>query len=183
MKNMDSPPSPSDEMILRRLGTVKNGMKKPLLEAGGDGIELRGEVDAVRERVRRSKDEISEIVIDKDMTDILHGIEEYSHIVVLYWAHKVPESGRKLTRVHPMGRAEIPAVGIFSTCSPARPNPVLTTVVRLRARKGNVLKVSGLDAVDGSPVIDIKPYVREFYDRNDVRIPGWMRQLCDEMRD
>jgi tRNA-Thr(GGU) m(6)t(6)A37 methyltransferase TsaA len=115
------------------------------------------------------------------MQDILHGIEEYSHLVVLYWAHLVPESSRLLSRVHPMGREEYPLVGIFSTLSPARPNPILASVVRLHERNENFITVSGLDAVDGSPVIDIKPFVEEFYTRMDVRIPGWMRKICDEM--
>ena len=101
--------------------------------------------------------------------------------VVLYWAHKVPAQGRCLARVHPMGREEIPLTGIFSTCSPARPNPILMTVVKLRERKGNTLVVSGLDAVDGSPVLDIKPYVNSFYPQDGVAIAGWMRRLLEEM--
>jgi tRNA (Thr-GGU) A37 N-methylase len=82
-----------------------------------------------------------------------------------------------------MGRKEYPLVGIFCTCSPARPNPVLMTVVRLHKKEGNILKVSGLDAIDGSPVIDIKPYVEDFYPRKDVRISGWMQRICEQMRD
>jgi tRNA (Thr-GGU) A37 N-methylase len=81
-----------------------------------------------------------------------------------------------------MGRRDLPEVGIFSTCSPARPNPVLTTVVRLIRREKNVLTVTGLDAIDGSPVIDIKPYVSEFYPREGVRIPAWMEQIQEEIR-
>jgi len=83
--------------------------------------------------------------------------------------------------VHPMGRADIPKTGIFSTCSPARPNPVLATVVRLHARRGNVLEVTGLDAVDGSPLIDIKPYVPSHYPQADVRVPAWMEELMKEI--
>src|SRR5690606_1748912 len=110
--------------------------------------------NSTMDHVREMRQSISEIVIDERLVALLDGIEEYSHLMVLYWAHKVPEEGRSLTRVHPMGRSEIPEVGIFSTCSPARPNPVLTTVVRLSRRRENVLEVAGLDAVDGSPVID-----------------------------
>jgi len=80
-----------------------------------------------------------------------------------------------------MGRKEFPLVGIFSTCSPARPNPVLTTVVRLCGRKGNTLTVTGLDAVDGSPVVDIKPYVKDFYPQDRVLIPEWMQRLQREV--
>jgi tRNA (Thr-GGU) A37 N-methylase len=80
-----------------------------------------------------------------------------------------------------MGRKDLPEVGIFSTCSPARPNPVLTTVVRLVRRRDNVLEVTGLDAINGSPVIDIKPYVSEFYPREDIRIPAWMEQIQSDI--
>ena len=80
-----------------------------------------------------------------------------------------------------MGREDIPLTGIFSTCSPARPNPVLMTVVELRQRRGNVLTVAGLDAINGSPVIDIKPYVAEFYPREGVVVAEWMARLMAEM--
>lgn len=187
MKNLDklshhSSGTPGG-IILHEVGTVRNKVKKPFLEAGDDGIKMQGEMDAIKGEIRESQDAISEIIINKKMIDILHGIEEYSHLIVLYWAHKVPESSRALTRVHPMGRKEYPLVGIFSTCSPARPNPVMMTVVRLRAKKENILQVSGLDAVDGSPVIDIKPYVKEFYTQKEVCISEWMQKICEEMVD
>jgi tRNA-Thr(GGU) m(6)t(6)A37 methyltransferase TsaA len=169
-------------MVLREVGRVRNEVKKPILVAGEDGIELQEDLDAVKRRVHRTECDISEIIIEEEMIDILHGIEDYSHLVVLYWAHLVPEPSRSLTHVHPMGRADFPLMGIFSTCSPARPNPVLMTIVRLHEKKENVLRVSGLDAVDGSPVIDIKPFVGDFYTRQDVRIPGWMQRIIDEMR-
>jgi len=179
-----SPHSPGEEnsgLTLRPVGIIKSGIEEPFLRAGGDGIDMRGEVKDVRAEVRRLRQEISEIVIDKNLVNLLDGIEAYSHLVVLYWAHRVPEKSRSLTRVHPMGRKEFPMVGIFSTCSPARPNPLLMTVVRLCGRKGNVLEVTGLDAVDGSPVVDIKPYVKEFYPRQEVRIPDWMESILREV--
>lgn len=180
-------PYASDEtpnrMMLRAVGTIKNMVKKPFLIAGDRDIEMQGAIDDIRDEIRESHHAMSEIVIKKAMTQLLDGIEHYSHLVVLYWAHKVPESSRILTRVHPMGRKENPLVGIFCTCSPARPNPVLMSVVRLRGKKKNILHVSGLDAVDGSPVIDIKPYVKEFYPQMEVRIPDWMQKLCKEMKD
>ena len=82
-----------------------------------------------------------------------------------------------------MGRKDYPIQGIFSTCSPARPNPVLMTVVRLIERKDNILVVTGLDAVNESPVIDIKPYVGRFYPDEDIRIPDWMQQIQQEVAD
>nr|WP_228369604.1 tRNA (N6-threonylcarbamoyladenosine(37)-N6)-methyltransferase TrmO [Methanothrix harundinacea] len=170
------------DMTLRPVGLIKNRIDELSLVAGGAGLEMRGELDATMEQVREVRQAISEIVIDETLTGILDGIEEYSHLVVLYWAHKVPEEGRSLVKVHPMGRKDIPEVGIFSTCSPARPNPVLTTVVRLCGLRGNVLEVAGLDAVDGSPVVDIKPYVKDSYPKDGVTVPDWMERLQNEVR-
>jgi tRNA-Thr(GGU) m(6)t(6)A37 methyltransferase TsaA len=169
------------EMTLRSVGFIKNRIEEPFLVAGDEGLEMRGEFDSTMDHVREVRQAISEIVIDERLVDILDGIEDYSHLVVIYWAHKVPEQGRSLTRVHPMGRRDIPELGIFSTCSPARPNPVLTTVVQLCGRKENVLEVAGLDAVDGSPVVDIKPYVKDSYPQEGVRVPDWMERLQKEV--
>ncbi|QSZ68466.1 tRNA (N6-threonylcarbamoyladenosine(37)-N6)-methyltransferase TrmO [Methanofollis aquaemaris] len=167
-------------MVLRPVGVVRNSTKEPFLVAGGDGLALREDLDDAMEHVHETNNGTSEIVVNKDLIESLDGIEDYSHLTVLYWAHQVPETGRSLTRVHPMGRKDMPLTGLFGTCSPARPNPVLVTVVRLCGRNENVLEVAGLDAIDGSPVIDIKPYVREFFPREGVRIPWWMQQFMRE---
>lgn len=171
----------SGEMVLRPVGVIRNRTREPFLIAGEEGIAMRGDLNDAMERVRETDDDTSEIVIHDDLIEILDGVEEYSHLTVLYWAHQVPEISRTLTRVHPMGRNDMPLTGVFGTCSPARPNPVLMTVVRLCRRNKNVLEVAGLDAIDGSPVIDIKPYVRDFFPREDIRIPGWMQQIQQEV--
>ena len=179
-----SPPSRSEApqiLMLRPVGIVKSKIKEPFLTAGDDGINMKRKIDVAKAEIRRVAREVSEIVINEDLLNNLDGIEEYSHLVVLYWAHRVPEKSRSLSRVHPMGRKEFPRVGIFCTRSPARPNLVLTTVVRLLERKENVLRVTGLDAIDGSPVIDIKPYVQEFYPRQEVRVPEWMERIVREV--
>lgn len=162
------------------VGIVKNDVKEPFLVAGDEGLDMCKNMEKVREEIRELDQSISTIVIDEAWVDALQGIEAYSHLLVLYWAHKVTKQGRSLKRVHPMGREEIPEVGLFCTCSPARPNPVLAGVVRLRERKGNLLVVSGLDAIDGSPVIDIKPYVNSWYPQEGISMPEWMRQLVEE---
>ncbi|MCK9298731.1 MAG: tRNA (N6-threonylcarbamoyladenosine(37)-N6)-methyltransferase TrmO [Methanoculleus sp.] len=170
-------------MILRPVGFVRNTVQEPFLVAGRDGISTREGPAASRDHVRSVKEAVSDIVIDENRIALLDGIEDYSHITVLYWGHKVPEESRSVDRVHPMGRTDIPLKGIFSTCSPARPNPVLATIVALHTRRGNVLEVTGLDAVDGSPVIDIKPYVPAQYPKGGVRIPAWMDGLMKEVND
>jgi tRNA-Thr(GGU) m(6)t(6)A37 methyltransferase TsaA len=100
----------------------------------------------------------------------------------LYWAHKTTAEGRALKQVHPMGRKEIPARGVFATCSPARPNPVLMSVVELLERRDNVLTVSKLDAIDQSPVLDIKPYVKNQFPQEGARTPDWMGKLMEEAK-
>ena len=169
------------EMILRQVGIIKNEIKEPILLAGDEGLKMQEELDSALTHVHEVREGISKIIIDEDLVDVLDGIVDYSHLLVLYWAHKVPEKSRSLTKVHPMGSDEYPLKGIFSTCSPARPNPVLLTVVQLIERKDNVLEVSGLDAIDGSPVIDIKPYVSDVYPQKEVSIPKWMNQILREV--
>ena len=71
-------------------------------------------------------------------------------------------------------------MGIFATRSPARPNPICLTTVRLVKRKANVLKVEGLDALDGSPLLDIKPYTPSYEAADEVKLADWMMQLHKE---
>lgn len=99
----------------------------------------------------------SEIEILEEFSPALDGIEDFSHIIVLYWMHRL-ESVSGPLKVHPAGLKELPLVGLFATRSPRRPNPIGLTTVRLLSRHGNRLRVAGLDALDGSPVIDIKSY-------------------------
>lgn len=170
----------AEDFILRPIGIVKNNNIEPFLVASDDGIKMKEQHEANMKHVRQIHEETSEIILDKNIIEIIEGIEEYSHLVILYWAHKVPEQSRSLTKVHPMGRECFSKVGIFATCSPARPNPILMTVVRLSGIRDNILEVTGLDAVDGSPVIDIKPYVRNFYPQDTISIPEWMQYIQKE---
>jgi formylmethanofuran dehydrogenase subunit E len=180
-ENIDSQDVTNFFSGIRPVGIIKNEIKEPFLVAGDEGLDMQKSMEKVREEVRKLDQRISTIIVDENWVDALQGIETYSHLLVLYWAHKVTEQGRSLKQVHPMGRKEIPAVGLFCTCSPARPNPLLACVVRLRGRKGNILEVSGLDAIDGSPVIDIKPYVNSWYPQEGISMPEWMQRLMEEV--
>ncbi|MFC2072608.1 tRNA (N6-threonylcarbamoyladenosine(37)-N6)-methyltransferase TrmO [Chloroflexota bacterium] len=160
------------EMMLRAVGIVRSEIKEPSLIAKSGDLHSRG----VLEDVKRGQDVTSEILIYDNLTGILDGIEDFSHILVIYWAHFTSEADRYLIKVHPMGRKDLPEKGIFATCSPARPNPVCLSVVPLLERNGNLLKVKGLDAVDGSPVIDIKPYNPRYYRVNEAKVAAWMTQ-------
>jgi tRNA-Thr(GGU) m(6)t(6)A37 methyltransferase TsaA len=166
-----------DGIVLRRVGVVKSPLAEPSLVPEHGDLAWKTRVG----RAAEGRVVVSEIWIDESLTGILDGIEEFSHILVLYWAHRVPEEGRSIIKAHPMGRKDLPLVGIFATCSPARPNPLCGIVVRLLERKGNLLRVQGLDAIDGSPVLDIKPYNPSYYPVGEVRIPPWLEQLCREL--
>jgi tRNA-Thr(GGU) m(6)t(6)A37 methyltransferase TsaA len=161
------------DMVVRPVGVVKSPLKEPSLAAEHGDLSWKIRAD----RAAEERAVVSEIVIDAAFRGILDGINAFSHCLVLYWAHWVSEGGRSMVKAHPMGRKDLPLVGIFATCSPARPNPICATVVKLLERNGNLLKVQGLDAVDGSPIIDIKPYNPSYYPVGEVRIASWLEQI------
>lgn len=116
----------------------------------------------------------SEIIIEEDLKEALSRIDEFSHIVVIYWMHKLPPSQRSIIKVHPKGNQTLPLIGVFASRSPARPNPIGITTVKLLERRGNVLKVTGLDAIDGTPVLDIKPYIPDDNSPTEAKTPDWL---------
>jgi tRNA-Thr(GGU) m(6)t(6)A37 methyltransferase TsaA len=109
-----------------------------------------------------------EIAVFEEFAPALDDLEGFSHIIVLFAFHR--SSGFKLKTVPP---GESRPRGVFATRSPHRPNPLGMSVLRLLSRDGPVLKVSGLDLVDGTPVFDIKPYTRR--DRKSRIRTGWLK--------
>ncbi|MBI9083688.1 MAG: tRNA (N6-threonylcarbamoyladenosine(37)-N6)-methyltransferase TrmO [Desulfobacterales bacterium] len=169
-------------MVLEPIGRVISEIKRPILLAGKSGLTLQERMDKVRAHHRKIRDGQSELLVFDRWAPLLDGIEGFSHILVLYWPHLIdPQRRRTLEKVHPMGRQDLPEQGIFATCSPARPNPVLVSAVRLVKRQGNILTVQGLEAVDNSPIIDIKPYVTSYYGPCETTVPDWMAQIQREM--
>jgi len=147
-------------ITLKAIGVVRNGIKQPPKQ-----------VPFGWEKV------VSDIVVDSGLTEALDGLGKFSHIKVIYWMHQAATTGQLSMKVHPMGKQELPLVGLFATRSPHRPNPVGETTVRLLQCQGNILKVEGLDAIDGTPVIDIKPYVPEFDSAAKATVPQWIANL------
>jgi len=139
---------------VKAIGVVRNEVKHPLKQDW--------------EKV------VSDIVVESSLTEALDGLEEFSHIIVLYWMHRVAATGELPTKVHPRGRQELPLVGLFATRSPQRPNPVGVATVRLLKRRDNILRVEGLDAIDGTPVIDIKPYLPGYDSAANARVARWI---------
>jgi tRNA-Thr(GGU) m(6)t(6)A37 methyltransferase TsaA len=124
----------------------------------------------------RDKNLISQIVFREELTEALEGIQDFSHLFVIFWLHKIEKKERETMKVHPRGRQDHPLLGIFATRTPHRPNPLGLTRVRLLGVEDNVITVQGLDAFDGTPVLDIKPF--DFWDTTkDVKVPEWWMKL------
>ena len=140
------------EINLKALGVVRSEIKEPTRQ--------------------KSPKNVAEIIIDANLTEALDNLEEFSHIIILYWIHKSPHQAPK--KVHPKGNPSREAMGVFATRSPDRPNPIGKTTVKLLERKDNVLKVQGMDAIDGTPVLDIKPYIPGYDSVDNAKAPKWM---------
>jgi tRNA-Thr(GGU) m(6)t(6)A37 methyltransferase TsaA len=118
----------------------------------------------------------AEIELDPTWAGALDGIEEFSHVWVVWWLDRFDAPPSSL-HVRPERREEMPLIGIFATRSPQRPNPIAMTAVRLLARKGNRLRVQGLDAYEGTPVLDLKPYLRRGDLIPEATMPHWLEDL------
>ena len=114
----------------------------------------------------------SDIILRDDLFEALDSIEGFSHVIVVFDLHLVPETVRRL-RVT-VGNEEIPPErGVLATRSQLRPNSIGVSVVAIMHRRQNVLRVRGLDAVNGSPVLDLKPYLPEYDAVTDATLPPW----------
>jgi tRNA-Thr(GGU) m(6)t(6)A37 methyltransferase TsaA len=127
----------------------------------------------------RNKGNVSQIVFREDLEEALDGIEKFSHIFVIFWMHEISKEDRRTIKVHPRGRMDMPLLGAFATRTPHRPNPIGLTVVELLKVEGNVATVRGLDAFDGTLVLDIKPF--DHWDvPEDASVPEWWMKLEKE---
>lgn len=118
---------------------------------------------------------LSRIRIYDDFRDGLAGLEAFSHLIVLYWFHhRDTNAERSVLRVTPRRHPGAPEVGVFSSRSPSRPNPIGFCVVELEKLEGSILQVKGLDAFEGSPIIDLKPYIPHADAVTHARVPAWV---------
>jgi tRNA-Thr(GGU) m(6)t(6)A37 methyltransferase TsaA len=109
--------------------------------------------------------------------EALAGLDGFSHVEVVFLFHRVAESAVVAGARHPRGRSDWPKVGIFAQRGKDRPNRLGVTACRLLAVEGTTLRVAGLDAIDGTPVLDVKPCMLGFLPRGDVREPQWAGAL------
>jgi len=125
------------EMVLKPIGIIRT----PITDA--DKAPRQGSESAVS----------GKLIVDEQYRDALLGLQKGWKIVILYWMHLAE---RDMLQVHPRGDRTRPLRGVFSTRSPQRPNPVSLDTVEITGIKGTVIDVIGLDAVDGTPLLDIK---------------------------
>ena len=107
----------------------------------------------------------------------LEGLEEFSHAEIVYYFDKVDPEKVVRTGRRPRGNPDWPSVGILAQRGKDRPNRIGATIVRIVKREGRTLEVADLDAIDGTPVLDVKPVMREFLPREPVRQPHWATEL------
>jgi tRNA-Thr(GGU) m(6)t(6)A37 methyltransferase TsaA len=120
------------------------------------------------------------VLADGMPPEALAGLVSFSHVEVLFLFHQVPPEKIVRDARHPRNNPDWPKVGIFAQRGKNRPNRIGSTICRVLSVEGRVLTVAELDAIDGTPVLDIKPVMREFLPRGTIRQPGWVSEL---MRD
>jgi len=147
-----------EKIVLNPIGYVKT-------EAVGDEV--------------KDKSRTSQIVLRDNLVEALDGITGFSHLFVLFWLSQIPDEQRMTLKVHPRGRMDMPLLGVFATRTNLRPNSIGLTLVELLKVEGNTLTVRGLDAFDGTPILDIKPFDSWDTAKN-ARVPDWWIKLNEK---
>lgn len=146
------------DIIMHPIGYVKNNVKSKKDTSWGE--------------------DVSTIVLSEKYYTGLKGIEDFSHAIIIYYLDQAIYESEKHLQRKPQNREDMPLVGIFSQRGKDRPNKIGTTSVQIVSADGKSLKVKGLDAIDGTPVLDIKPYYPS-YDRKDAHVPEWVDRLME----
>lgn len=138
----------------------------------------------VKNAVEAKKDvswgeEISYLILDEEYEEGLKGLSDFSYITLIYYLDKAKFDKDKHLVRRPQNREDMPLVGIFAQRAKDRPNPIGMTSVELVAVEKNIITVRGLDAIDGTPILDIKPYYPMYDCKEKVRIPEWVSRLME----
>lgn len=150
------------DIVLKPIGTVRS--------ARGEPVDDRW--DAVTTRI--------ELDVAQFTADATAGLSDFSHIDVIYHFDRVPDAEIQTGARHPRGRADWPLVGIFAQRGKGRPNRLGACTCRLERVDGLTLHVRGLDAIDATPVLDIKPVMKGFLPRGEIREPDWAGEIMRE---
>jgi tRNA-Thr(GGU) m(6)t(6)A37 methyltransferase TsaA len=131
----------------------------------------------------RDRSLVAKIVLTTGLAPALDGITEWSHLYVIYWLHQIPPREEPLLH-HPSLEGLAQPLGILATRAPIHPNPIGLTLVELLKREENVLWVKGLDALDDTPVLDIKPYPDWEKGRlivvTNFCVPEWLSNILED---
>ncbi|MHB8575196.1 MAG: tRNA (N6-threonylcarbamoyladenosine(37)-N6)-methyltransferase TrmO [Dehalococcoidia bacterium] len=144
-----------DEIVMRPVGLVHNAARR-LRRDGWEEIESR-------------------IDLDPALSEALRGLAGFSHVIVLTWLHLAAAEPRDRLSLHPQDNPRLPRIGVFALRVAGRPNPIGCSVVRLVGVEGNSVRVRGLDAIDGTPVLDLKPYLPPYDSMPEAALPDWAR--------
>lgn len=118
---------------------------------------------------------VTDLVLNEEYKEALEGLEDYSHLIVIYWMHEVTTCD---IRHVPQGRVDdVPEVGIFACRCPQRPNPIGITTTQILSIKDDVVTVKGLDVIKNTPILDIKPYTPQYDTAQDAKVPEWVNKL------
>lgn len=143
---------PREPVSYKAIGVVRN----PVRQSRPDGWE------SVR----------SDVILREELEPALDAIDGFSHVIVVFHIDRVPEEAQRLRIA--VGNEDVPPErGVLATRSQLRPNPIGTSVARVLHRRKNVLRVQGLDALDGTPVLDVKPYLPQFDAVPQAQLPPW----------
>ena len=143
-------------------------------------------IGTVRSTRREAIDDLwdgeeASIELNSDFSpDALLGLSDFSHVEILFFMDQVESQKIEVGARHPRNNTEWPKVGIFAQRGKNRPNQIGATVCEIISVVGRVLTVKGLDAIDGTPVLDIKPWVKEFAPRGAVKQPAWITELMEK---
>jgi len=146
-------------------------------------IEAIGRIEAARKRAEDDfwgGEESCITLSDRYEAEALDGIEAFSHAEVLFFFDQVDPRKIVSGARRPRNNPNWPAIGIFAQRGKSRPNRIGSTICRILRREGRRLFVADLDAIDGTPVLDIKPVMSEFLPREEVRQPAWSHELMSE---
>ena len=127
--------------------------------------------------VKKSEDRTL-IVLDKKYRPGLLGLDGFSHVYVFWWFDKNDTAeGRAVLQVHPRGDRKNPLTGVFATRSPRRPNLIALSLCKIVAVKENMVQVEKIDAFDGTPVLDMKPFLPGYDTADDAKVPDWVGRM------
>ncbi|MEZ4553463.1 MAG: TrmO family methyltransferase [Dehalococcoidia bacterium] len=134
------------------------------------GFVANGEHDVARHDWSRVR---SQVRLREGLGAALLGLRDYSHVIVLGWLDRIPEDLRLRLQAYPAGDERLPLQGALALRGGARPNPLSFTVCALKGIEGDALLLEGLDLVDGTPVLDVKPYIAYYDAVPKAKLPKW----------